>query len=123
LPLLCVAVQHKLPIIADEIYGDLVFTGSKFHPMASLSTNVPILQAGGIAKEFIVPGCVPLSGWPRACCIVCTAVMQAWLTALHPACLLARRHTNLPAAGAWAGCACTTGTVRWRRCGVACTRW
>jgi hypothetical protein len=43
-------------VIADEIYGNLVFTGHTFHPLASLSANVPILAAGGIAKEFLVPG-------------------------------------------------------------------
>lgn len=48
--------QHRVPIIADEIYGNLVFEGSAFHPMARLSDAVPILTVGGIAKEFLVPG-------------------------------------------------------------------
>lgn len=53
------ALQHRLPIIADEIYGNLVFprlSPAPFIPMASLSANVPIIAAGGIAKEFLVPG-------------------------------------------------------------------
>jgi tyrosine aminotransferase len=57
---MALSVQHRLPIIADEIYGNLVFasTGAKFHPLAGLSKNVPVIAAGGIAKEFLVPGCV-----------------------------------------------------------------
>jgi len=56
--IIAIAERHRLPIIADEIYGHLVFpsSGAKFHPMAGLSTTVPILAAGGIAKEFLVPG-------------------------------------------------------------------
>jgi aspartate/methionine/tyrosine aminotransferase len=33
-----------------------VFAGSEFFPMASLTTTVPVLSVGGIAKEFLVPG-------------------------------------------------------------------
>jgi tyrosine aminotransferase len=51
-----VAERHHLPIIADEIYGDMTFGDNKFHPLAALSTNVPIVGAGGLAKEFVVPG-------------------------------------------------------------------
>lgn len=56
--IIAVAERHGLPIIADEIYGNLVFpsTGAAFHPMAALSDNVPILSTSGIAKEFLVPG-------------------------------------------------------------------
>jgi tyrosine aminotransferase len=49
-------MQHHLPVIADEIYGNLVFEGSAFFPLASLTSTVPVLSAGGIAKEFLVPG-------------------------------------------------------------------
>lgn len=54
--ILDIAKRHRLPIIADEIYGNLVFQGSPFFPMASLTSDVPVLCAGGIAKEFLVPG-------------------------------------------------------------------
>jgi tyrosine aminotransferase len=33
-----------------------VFSEDTFFPMASLTTTVPILSVGGIAKEFLVPG-------------------------------------------------------------------
>lgn len=57
--IIAIAEKRGLPIIADEIYGNLVFTkttGAVFHPMAALSENVPILSTSGIAKEFLVPG-------------------------------------------------------------------
>eukprot|EP00741_Cyanophora_paradoxa_P008113 tig00001229_g7850.t1 len=56
LDLLAVAESLRIPIISDEIYADMVFQGSVFHPLASLSVNVPILAVGGLAKQFIVPG-------------------------------------------------------------------
>jgi len=56
LDILKVAEKYKLPIISDEIYADMVFSGNKFYSVASLSKNVPVLQCGGIAKKFLVPG-------------------------------------------------------------------
>ena len=54
--ILAVAEKHQVPIIADEIYGNITFEGHQFHPVASLTTEVPVLSVGGIAKEFLVPG-------------------------------------------------------------------
>ncbi|XP_049642366.1 tyrosine aminotransferase [Suncus etruscus] len=51
-----VAARQCVPILADEIYGDMVFSGPKFEPMARLSSNVPILSCGGLAKRWLVPG-------------------------------------------------------------------
>jgi tyrosine aminotransferase len=51
-----IAEKHNLPIIADEIYADMVFTGEKHIPLASIESNVPILSCGGLAKRFLVPG-------------------------------------------------------------------
>jgi tyrosine aminotransferase len=54
--IVALAERYKVPIIADEIYGNLVFEGSAFFPLGSLSPTVPVLSTGGIAKEFLVPG-------------------------------------------------------------------
>lgn len=54
--ILDLADKYRVPLIADEIYGNLVFEGSAFHPLASLTASVPVLAVGGIAKEFLVPG-------------------------------------------------------------------
>jgi tyrosine aminotransferase len=54
--IIAVAEKHRLPIIADEIYGQLTFTGYDFFSFSSQSINVPILSVGGIAKSYLVPG-------------------------------------------------------------------
>ena len=46
-----------MPIIADEIYGDLVYgEDARFHPMATLSPRVPMITCDGIGKRYLVPG-------------------------------------------------------------------
>lgn len=51
-----IAERHQLPIIADEIYGFMVFPGVKFHSFASVTKNVPVLVCGGLTKRFLMPG-------------------------------------------------------------------
>lgn len=50
----------RLPIIADEVYGDLTFEGHKFHPLAQVAANlgqhVPVITASGLAKQYLLPG-------------------------------------------------------------------
>lgn len=45
-----------MPALQDEIYGDMVFGDAKFYSMASLSASVPVIELGGLAKHFLVPG-------------------------------------------------------------------
>jgi len=54
--ILKLAQKHRVPIIADEIYGDMVFGGAKFHPMHTLKPKVPLLTCDGISKRYLVPG-------------------------------------------------------------------
>ncbi|NXA54262.1 ATTY aminotransferase, partial [Nothocercus julius] len=54
--ILAVASRQCVPILADEIYGDMVFADWKYEPIATLSTSVPILSCGGLAKRWLVPG-------------------------------------------------------------------
>jgi tyrosine aminotransferase len=56
LDILAIAERHQLPIISDEIYEFMVFPGVDFHPIASLSKNVPVLTCSGLTKRFSVPG-------------------------------------------------------------------
>ncbi|KAG9329093.1 hypothetical protein JZ751_027078 [Albula glossodonta] len=56
LQILSVASRHCIPILADEIYGDMVFPGCSFYSLGSLSGDVPILSCGGLAKRWLVPG-------------------------------------------------------------------
>ncbi len=54
--LLEVAALHRLPVISDEIYGQVVFPGETFYPLGALTREVPVLTVGGLAKQFAVPG-------------------------------------------------------------------
>jgi tyrosine aminotransferase len=51
-----VAARHRLPIIADEIYGGIVFAPAKFVPLAAVAPDLPIVSVGGLAKQFLCPG-------------------------------------------------------------------
>jgi len=50
----------KLPIVADEVYGDIVFGSHRFHPLASITASmgdrVPVITCSGLAKQFLLPG-------------------------------------------------------------------
>jgi tyrosine aminotransferase len=54
--ILSVAEKNYLPILADEIYADMAFPPNEFFAMATLTSDVPILSVGGLAKQFLVPG-------------------------------------------------------------------
>ncbi|KAJ1967578.1 hypothetical protein IWQ62_001770 [Dispira parvispora] len=64
LAILAVCERNHVPIIADEIYADIVFDSSAtegsienvFYPISSLTQTVPILTVGGLAKQWLVPG-------------------------------------------------------------------
>lgn len=51
-----VAERHRIPIIADEIYENLVFPGHQFYAIASLTDEVPVLHCSGSTKKFLIPG-------------------------------------------------------------------
>uniref|UniRef100_A0A914XN64 Tyrosine aminotransferase n=1 Tax=Plectus sambesii TaxID=2011161 RepID=A0A914XN64_9BILA len=54
--ILRIADLYKVPVIADEIYGGMVYDGAVFYPMATLEPKVPIISCDGIAKRYLVPG-------------------------------------------------------------------
>lgn len=49
--LLAVAARHRLPVIADEIYGNMVFSGHALHPLGALTTAVPVLTVGACSSS------------------------------------------------------------------------
>jgi alanine-synthesizing transaminase len=53
--LLSVADEFGLPILADEIYQDLAYTGS-IAPLGSLDPDAPILSLSGLSKGYQAPG-------------------------------------------------------------------
>jgi tyrosine aminotransferase len=54
------ALQHRLPIVSDEIYGSLTFGNNTYHPLAQIAARrgrrVPIITTSGLSKQFMVPG-------------------------------------------------------------------
>jgi len=54
--ILKVAEEHKLPIIADEIYANMVFEGQTYTSCDECSTEVPVISVGGISKQYLSPG-------------------------------------------------------------------
>lgn len=53
---LALANEFRIPVIADEIYEDMVYGSSSFVPMRCLPSPVPIITVSGLAKRFLVPG-------------------------------------------------------------------
>ena len=47
-----VAEKHGVPLIADEIYQDMVYDGES-KSFGELSEHVPVLSCCGLAKRFI----------------------------------------------------------------------
>lgn len=56
LAILEIADRHCLPIIADEIYDNFVFSDQEYIPIASLTETVPVLSCGGLTKRYLIPG-------------------------------------------------------------------
>jgi tyrosine aminotransferase len=54
------AAKHRLPIVADEVYGGMTWGPKPFIPIsdvaASLGWPAPVISASGLAKQFLVPG-------------------------------------------------------------------
>ena len=63
--ILAVAERHNLPVISDEVYAHMVFEGEKFFSLQTVSTKVPVLVCGGLAKRYMVPGW--RVGWVALC--------------------------------------------------------
>jgi len=49
------AYEKQLPIIADEIYADMIFKGESFTSAREV-TQGPVFVLGGLAKQFLAPG-------------------------------------------------------------------
>jgi alanine-synthesizing transaminase len=49
------ADTHNVPLLADEVYGDLAYDGP-VPPMASLYPDAPIISFSSLSKAYIAPG-------------------------------------------------------------------
>ena len=55
-----IADRHNIPLLADEVYGDLAYDGP-VAPMASLYPDAPIISFSSLSKAYLAPGW--RSGW------------------------------------------------------------
>lgn len=53
--LIDVADRHNIPLLADEVYGDLAYDGP-VAPMASLYPEAPIISFSSLSKAYLAPG-------------------------------------------------------------------
>lgn len=61
--LIAFAERHGLPILADEVYGDLGYDGS-VPPLGSLAPSAAILSLSSLSKGYVAPGW--RTGWLAA---------------------------------------------------------
>ena len=50
-----IADRHNIPLLADEVYGDLAYAGP-VPPMASLYPDAPIISFSSLSKAYLAPG-------------------------------------------------------------------
>jgi alanine-synthesizing transaminase len=50
-----VADTHNFPLLADEVYGDLAYSGP-VPPIASLYPDAPIISFSSVSKAYLAPG-------------------------------------------------------------------
>ena len=53
--LIQIADKHNIPLLADEVYGDLAYDGP-VAPMASLYPDAPIISFSSLSKAYLAPG-------------------------------------------------------------------
>ncbi len=53
--LIDVAERSNIPLLADEVYGDLAYSGP-VPPMASLAPDAPIISFSSLSKAYLAPG-------------------------------------------------------------------
>jgi alanine-synthesizing transaminase len=53
--LIDIADSHNFPLLADEVYGDLAYSGP-VPPMASLNPDAPIISFSSLSKAYLAPG-------------------------------------------------------------------
>jgi alanine-synthesizing transaminase len=53
--LIAIAEAHGLVILADEVYGDLAYSGP-IPPMATLDLDAPIISYSSLSKAYLAPG-------------------------------------------------------------------
>lgn len=106
--IVAIARRHRVPLIADEVYANMVFAGQTFVPLADVCGDVPCFSVGGVAKQVRVP----ISNIFCACCCVRGSSQYVQLhsrlnLSFLNSFLLRRVHSTWYRVGDWAGRSCT----------------
>jgi alanine-synthesizing transaminase len=48
--LVAIAARHRLLLLSDEIYDEILYDGARFQPLAEIAADVPCLSFGGLSK-------------------------------------------------------------------------
>ncbi len=48
--LVAIAARHRLLLLCDEIYDEILYDGSRFQPLAEVAGEVPCVSFGGLSK-------------------------------------------------------------------------
>jgi alanine-synthesizing transaminase len=67
--LVAIAARHRLLLMSDEIYDEILYDGATFQPLAEIAGEVPCLSFGGLSKVHRAcgyrVGWMSLSGDPK----------------------------------------------------------
>jgi alanine-synthesizing transaminase len=50
--IVAIAAKHRLLLMSDEIYDEVLYDGAAFEPLAPLAGDVPCLSFGGLSKVY-----------------------------------------------------------------------
>jgi alanine-synthesizing transaminase len=50
--IVAIAAKHRLLLMSDEIYDEVLYDGAAFQPLAPLAGDVPCLSFGGLSKVY-----------------------------------------------------------------------
>lgn len=51
-----IAGEYDLPVVSDEIYDKLIFSGKEHTSALSVAKDVPVIYLNGFSKGYLVPG-------------------------------------------------------------------
>lgn len=51
-----VAAEHKITLVSDEIYDQLIYGETEYFGLASLAKDVPVVVLNGFSKAYLMPG-------------------------------------------------------------------
>jgi alanine-synthesizing transaminase len=54
--MVAIAARHRLLLLGDEIYANILYDGARFQPLAEIAGDVPCLSFCGLSKSYLACG-------------------------------------------------------------------